>query len=166
MRVFIDNLAEHSFVKLEQTVKIHRCIFLILTSLALGCGDPPLHPVTGKVTLDGKAYERLIVYFRPMDGKPSEFNIGVGETDHTGKLTLRSTAGGGLQKGMYRVSFTCVVPANKSGAATGLSDEKSDDDRRLVTKELVPDEYASQESPVEFEVQSGDNVFEYDIPGA
>lgn len=141
-----------------------KCTAVVSAIVLTGCGDPPLHTVSGKVTLDGKAYNRLIVYFRPTQGKPNEFNLGVGETDQTGALTLRSTAGGGIQQGTYRVSFSCVVPANKPSGAAGLSDQKNDDIRSLVTKELVPEEYAGRESPVEFVVKSGDNVFEYDIP--
>ena len=142
-----------------------RCSVLFLMLCALvGCGDPPLQTVAGKVTLDGKAYPRLIVYFRPMSGTPNEFNLGVGETDPSGKLTLRSTAGGGLQRGTYRVSFSCVVQVNGKGAIAGLSEEKADDDRKLVTKELVPERFLGEESPIEFEVKTGENFFEYDIP--
>lgn len=144
-----------------------RCVcVLVMFSSLLGCGDPPLQTVAGKVTLDGKAYQRLIVYFRPLSGTPNEFNLGVGETDPSGKLTLRSTAGGGIQRGKYRVSFSCVVQVNGKGVISGLSEEKADDDRRLVTKELVPEQFLGEESPVEFEVKSGENFFEYDIPGS
>lgn len=131
-----------------------------------GCGDPVIHPIRGKVTLDGKAYERLIVYFHPMEGKVNQFNLGVGETDKDGVLSLRSTSGDGLQRGKYRVSFRCVVPVNKK-IDPNVGDGKMDDDRRLITKELVPEKYTSEtESPVEFEIKAGENVFEFDIPGS
>lgn len=131
-----------------------------------GCNsEPPLHEVTGKVTLDGKPYSRLLVYFDPVDGKVTKFNKGVGETDASGVLTLRSTAGGGLQAGEYIVSFNCYV--EKGGGAIGLSDDKNDDNRQLVTEDLVPEEYASPDtSKITFEVtRGGDNNFEFDIPG-
>jgi hypothetical protein len=43
----------------------------LATLLAAGCGksDPPVYPITGKVTLGGKPYERVIVYFRPVNGE-------------------------------------------------------------------------------------------------
>ncbi|QDS92999.1 hypothetical protein FF011L_17540 [Roseimaritima multifibrata] len=140
---------------------------LILTSCLLlaGCNsEPPLHPISGQITLGGKPYERLIVYFRPLDGKVTKYNLGVGETDASGKLFLRSTAGEGLAAGNYRVSFTCIV--SDKGQTVGSSDEKADDDRRLITKELVPAAYGDGgESALEFEVVSGpDNRFEFDIP--
>lgn len=145
---------------------MNRYVLICLLMLgAAGCGDPVLHPVTGKVTLGGKPYERLIVYFHPIERKPTEFNVGVGETDKDGNLTLRSTAGGGVERGKYRVTFTCVVPLNRrSNGASGLSDDKTDDDRMLKTKELVPAEYSGESSPVEFEIKAGENFFEYDIP--
>src|SRR6478735_9241891 len=62
--------------------------------LSSGCGGPPpLHPIKGKITLGGKSYNRLIVYFRPAEGKADEYNLGVGETDKDGILTLRSAGG-------------------------------------------------------------------------
>ncbi len=136
-----------------------------LLTLVAGCGDPPLNPIDGKVTLDGKPYERLLVYFRPIGRKVDSFRMGVGETDRDGNLGLRSSAGDGLAAGKYRVSFNCYV--SKNGKAVGLSSEKADDDRTLVTEDIVPEPYNDPESsPVEFTIQSGTNTFEYDIPSA
>jgi hypothetical protein len=144
------------------------CLILSLASIsAIGCGDPALHPVSGKVTLGGKSYNRLIVYMRPIEGEVTPFNLGVGETDASGKLSLRSSAGGGLAEGKYRVSFTCVQEVGNPDSAVGTSDEKNDDDRSLVTEELVPEPYSSDDnSPVEFDVTASEaNEFIYDIPG-
>ncbi|MEO9594794.1 hypothetical protein [Rhodopirellula bahusiensis] len=140
---------------------------LILTAslLATGCdSEPLLHPISGQITLDGKPYERLIVYVRPVDEEVNQYNLGVGETDATGKLFLRSTAGEGLATGKYRVSFSCIVSGK--GETIGSSDEKADDDRRLITKDIVPPAYGDGgESTLEFEVVSGnDNRIEFDIP--
>jgi hypothetical protein len=139
------------------------CLVAVI-SLA-GCSGPPdLHPITGKVTLGGKPYKRLIVYFRPKDKPVNEYNLGVGETDKKGELTLRTTAGNGLAPGVYRVSFSCIVTSD--GKSLGISDEKADDDRFLETEEIVPEPYSDDElSPVEFEVKSrGENRFDFDIP--
>jgi hypothetical protein len=138
--------------------------FLVACFCVVGCGDPELHPVTGKVTLDGKAYPRLLVYMRPIKGEVDKFRLGVGETDQTGSLTLRSTAGDGLAEGKYRVSFSCMVA--KGGGVDELNpNEKYDDNPKLITEELVPLPYASDaDSPVEFEISPGTNEFVYDIP--
>ncbi len=137
---------------------------MVTVFCCVGCGDPELYPVTGKVTLDGKAYPRLLVYMRPVEGQADKFRLGVGETDQTGSLTLRSTAGDGLAEGKYRVSFSCMVA--KGGGVDELDpNKKYDDNPKLITEELVPMPYASDaESPVEFEIAPGTNEFVYDIP--
>jgi hypothetical protein len=139
---------------------------IILLTALTGCGDPALHQVSGKVTLGGKPYERLLVYFHPLTREPSIFSIGVGETSKDGTLVLRSTAGDGLASGKYRVSFACYVVQGSKNRTVGLEDDKGDDKRQLDTKDIVPEPYNSpQESPVEFEIKAGvENIFEFDIP--
>jgi hypothetical protein len=146
-------------------------VALIGASLLLssGCGGPPpLHPIKGKITLGGKSYHRLIVYFRPVSGKVGEYNLGVGETDKDGNLTLRSSGGPGLMKGDYKVTFTCMVAPNAKGNVAFGSNEKPDDKGTVIMKELVPNPYddkTSQEStPITFTVKSGENTFDFDIP--
>ncbi len=139
---------------------------LLISLLQCGCNKPPsLYPVSGQVTLDGKAYDRLIVYLRPIGSKVNQFNLGVGETDSSGALSLRSSAGNGLAAGEYRASFSCIVIDGQTDSV-GLSDTKQDDNRTLVTKDLVPSIYADDESsPVRFEVTAvGENRFVFDIP--
>lgn len=117
--------------------------------------------------MGGESYERLIVYMRPVGRPVQPYNLGVGETDKDGNLSLRSTDGKGLPVGEYRVSFSCIVDT-KSQKTFGLDGEKGDDDRRLVTEDIVPFPYSSdEESPVRFEVtSSGENRFEFDIPAS
>jgi hypothetical protein len=145
-------------------------VLLLGYLLIVGCGgDPPLHTLSGKVTLGGKSYSRLLVYFRPVEGKVNQFNLGVGETDAAGVLSLRSTAGMGLVAGKYRVSFSCMQPKNNPAAANLSPDEKPDDDRNIQMEELVPSPYDNETNadttPLEFEVKPGtENHFEFDIP--
>jgi len=130
----------------------------------VGCGgEPQLHKITGKVTLDGESYNRLLVYMRPPEGQVNQYNLGVGETNDRGELTLRSTAGPGIPEGEYLVSFSCMV--SPSGEVLA-GDEKHDDDPEIYPEEIVPEPYCSDEnSPVRFEVtREGPNFFEYDIP--
>lgn len=143
-------------------------IMVVASLLVAGCGgEPPLHSLTGKVTLGGKSYSRLLVYFRPLEGKITPLNLGVGETDQAGVLSLRSTAGMGLIAGKYRVSFSCMQP--KGRAIVASSDEKPDDDRTVQMIEMVPEPYDNENnadsSPLEFEIKAGaENHFEFDIP--
>lgn len=146
-----------------------RAMACLLSLLALmsGCGDPPLYPISGKITLGGKPYERLLVYFHPMDQKVTAFTMGVGETTKDGTLGMRSTAGNGLAKGKYRVSFHCNVFQGAPNETVGLDGGKGDDNnQKREVRDLVPSPYNSAlESPVEFEVSaSGNNVLEFDIP--
>ena len=141
---------------------------LVASLIALvGCGgDPAVYPITGKVTLGGKPYERLIVYMRPVSGPVTAFTMGVGETSKDGTLTLRSTGGAGIAAGEYKVTFTCMqVKGTNKGV--GL-DEKPDEDGRAVASERVPPPYddktSQAESPVRFTVKAGENRFEFDIP--
>ncbi len=141
--------------------------FVLLLSAITGCGgDPELHSISGKVTLDGKPYERLIVYFRPIAKDANQFNLGVGETDAEGNLALRSSAGDGLAAGKYKVTFTCLV-VGRDEESVGMSDEKMDDNPTMIPVELVPEKFTDYgDSPIEFEIKRGtENFFEFDIPG-
>jgi hypothetical protein len=152
------NATGRAFTALTASILGTVCILLA----SVGCGpDRTLHSLSGKVTLGGKPFNRLIVYFRPVDKEVNEYNLGVGETDASGTLRLRSTAGEGLNKGKYRVSFSCV---QVRGQIVDPS-KKLDTDRNIEYDELVPDPYASpEESPVIFEIKPGSNSFEFDIP--
>ena len=147
--------------------RVATCLALVLLIVVMtGCGgDPALHEITGKVTLGGKSYNRLLVYFRPIDQKVTKFNLGVGETDQKGELALRSTAGNGLAAGRYKVVFSCLQMEGSDKAVP--TDEKVDDNPNMKVVELVPAKYATEdETPVEFEVKAGQNVFEFDIPSS
>jgi hypothetical protein len=138
---------------------------MLLSISVAGCGkDTTLHPISGKVTMGGKSYYRLLVYFRPISGEVDQYNLGVGETDATGVLTLRSTAGDGLVAGKYRVSFSLlVVPGSDEAVDPNVKRERRQD-RPAIEK--VPAQYAdAEQSPVTFEVTSGgSNYFEFDVP--
>ncbi len=145
-----------------KTVIASKIAIVLICLVCAGCGDPPLFSLTGNVTLGGEPKERLIVYFDPIGEKVNEFNLGVGETDATGKLTLRSTAGNGLATGNYRVSFT--YPVSESGKSSGLSDDKNEGSMEEI-RDLVPPPYNDRQgSPVEFYIKRTDNEFNFDIP--
>lgn len=144
---------------------------LALSFVALaGCGGPPpVHPITGKVTLGGKAYDRLLVYFRPASGEVTQYNLGVGETDKDGNLALKSSAGTGIAAGKYKVTFSSPYLKSAGGTQKAVgADDKPDDDRNQVVVERVGPPYDDATSqaatPVEFEVKPGGNTFTFDIP--
>lgn len=148
-----------------QVMRDHYILTIVVLAAviaSIGCGDPELFSLTGKVTLGGEAKERLIVYFDPINAEVNKFNLGVGETDKEGNLTLRSTAGNGLATGNYRVSFT--YPVSESGQSAGLSDDKNEE-TSAESVEMVPEPYCNrQSSPIEFYIKRAANEFTYDIP--
>ena len=148
-------------------MKLASFLFVSFLTVAVICGcggEPELQSISGKVTLGGESYERIIVYFRPVKGQVNKFNMGVGETDANGTLGLRTTAGAGIAPGNYRVSFSYAVIKGQQESIP--SDEKVDEQPGVEIEELVPDIYTSNENtPVEFLVESGkENIFEFDIP--
>lgn len=137
-----------------------------LAFVAAGCGGPPAqHPVSGKVTYGGKAYPRLMVYFRPASGEVTEYNLAVGETDKDGKLGIMSVHGGGLAAGEYKVTFALYQDA-KSGRAVGGSEKP--DESGVTARQVIPPPYddtsSKETTPVKFTVKSGGNEFTFDIP--
>ncbi len=144
-------------------------VFLLFVGamLLVGCGqDTTLHAISGQVTLAGVPRERLLVYFRPIGKLVNEYNLGVGETDKTGRLTLRSTAGDGLVKGKYRVTFSYGL-TKINGREIALPTDRKEESTTVVSVEQVPEKFTdSDQSPVEFEVVAGsENRLEFDIPG-
>jgi hypothetical protein len=144
-------------------------LLLAFYTLALltGCGGKPtLYPISGKVTLKGKPYERLIIYFRPASGEVTMYNMAVAETTATGEFKSILVAGGeGLQEGEYKVTFSLIQTS--SGKAIAATDKPDDAGASVVTKELIPKPYdsTSEDTPVKFTVKKGsDNVFTFDIP--
>lgn len=96
----------------------------------LGCGDasPPLTPVSGRVTLDGRPLADAVLEFVPASGSPS-----FGRTDARGRYELwfaHQRPGGVAGANLVR-----VLPALAENEAGGL-DEASD--------VLIPARYTQQ----------------------
>jgi hypothetical protein len=82
--------------------------------LALGCGcSKRLAPVSGKVTLNGKALAGATVTFLPVaeEGAIEAGNSSLGKTDTEGRFTLQTTRGeNGARVGKHRVSISLLAP--------------------------------------------------------
>jgi hypothetical protein len=151
-------------------MKSYVILLFLVSLLLLGCNtEPAIHSLSGKVTLGGKAYERLIVYLHPIDGPVTRHNTGIGETDAKGMMKLVTSAGDGIAAGKYRVSFSCYQAAG--GQAIDSRTEKLSevggrkDGNAKEPVNLVPAPYnSSTVSPVEITVESGSNTFDFDVP--
>lgn len=121
----------------------------ILIALFLGCGastdGPPLVPVSGTVTLDGKALSGALVTFIP-SGQTGGTDVS-GRTDRQGRYELVSPKGRlGAVVGRYKVTVSRLllpdgaeytpdpdVPPIESPARESLPPHYSDADRTQLT---------------------------------
>jgi len=94
----------------------------IAGALAVGCEKyegPPLFPVSGTVTLDGKPLANAGVMFLPRG--ETRGNACLGITDASGKYSLRAEQGGGAgcQEGEFAVTISKMKdpPPGAGGAA-------------------------------------------------
>ena len=78
-----------------------------------GCGGvPPMVPVSGVVTVDGKPMAHVQVGFLPdtEEFDPTRHGSGLGVTDAQGNYVVKNAAGQeGLWPGKYKVTFTLMV---------------------------------------------------------
>ena len=132
------------------------CWLLALALLSFGCSGEAHHdetaPVHGTVTLDGKPLPYGQVVFQPLNGRIAKGVI------EDGKFTLGTykTADGAVL-GRHRVSVT---------ARKTLEGEEPDAPGvpLLGGPSLIPERYGnSAVSGLEFEVTSGDNVFNIEL---
>ena len=153
---------------------IYSTLFLISSLLVLsGCGNGfTVHPVKGKVTLDGNPLEGAVVTFDPSgNGKAA-----MGRTDASGTYTLvdmRPEAAEGAEVGSYTVTIHWIPPAAVDlSQATGNStpyDAKAADKERQVTsknapKTKLPNDYSSSAtSGLKAEVKSGKNEIDFPL---
>ncbi len=112
--------------------KIFLACFLVVAG---GCGSsgPELAPVSGKVTMDGKALANVLVTFTPVGGGTSSSAV----TDQEGRYTLSCHLGQGALVGQHRVSIHSQAPHASGQAVVPDEDDPS----------YQPDPYASIRAP-------------------
>src|SRR5690349_14648171 len=92
-----------------------RLLLGCLLAVGLGCGSPKFVPVSGKVTLNGKALPGATVSFEPLgaDDAPSSQPGSIGKTNADGAFTLKGIGGQtGVVPGKHRVR---IVVAGDGG---------------------------------------------------
>lgn len=122
------------------------CLFLVAVSA--GCGKPSYLPdlgtVTGTINLDGQPLANALVWFTPANGRPSG-----GTTNDNGQYTLE-----------YSVEYPGAVPGTHTVRITRIDDE--DDPLFDPDASPIPAGY-NTESTLKANVQSGSNVFDFDL---
>lgn len=83
-----------------------------LTLLSIGCGGPKTTTVSGRVTVDGKPADSILVVFEPVASGLTVPETGIGLTDLEGRYTIRSarTDRNGLEPGDYTVYLSWYDP--------------------------------------------------------
>jgi hypothetical protein len=124
-----------------------RLLLVLVVVLAVGCTSSKYVPVSGRVTLNGKALAGATVSFQPIAAKGSiEAGPGsVGKTDANGQFTLKNMQGQeGALVGEHRVSISL------------LNVKEEDSDRRggPPMAETVPARY-NKDTTLKFSVPSG-----------
>lgn len=119
--------------------------------LALGCGGPSVVPVSGVVTLNGKALTNATVLFQPKATDDDNINPGPGsaaQTDAEGKYTLRvvTTGQDGAHVGKHRVEISAFGKTRET--------DSGGDQRQAPQRNLVPARY-NDKTTLEFDVPSG-----------
>lgn len=134
------------------------CALGLVVATLQGCGPggPKLVPVSGKVTLDGKALANKSVNFKPEPG--TEGSGAGGTSDAEGNYTLTAVVPGatksypGIAPGTYRVTITEPMVSATSGTATGGGESAEIFATGGPAKPSFPPIYSSASSPLKLTV--------------
>jgi hypothetical protein len=123
-------------------------LVLLLTVLAVGCGDRNVGTVSGRVTLDGNPLPNAHVRFQPVGTGAYAGTGSYGKTDANGEYTLSfmDGKGTGAVVGKHQVRITAVAPGT----------DASQDDHPRKGGNLVPEQY-NFKSTLEYDVRPGAN---------
>lgn len=112
---------------------------------AVGCGGLKVVPVTGKVTLDGKALKGAVVQFNPDKSKGNDLRVSsTGRIGGDGRYELYTDDGSKVRKGApvgwYKVTFLTGLPG---APAVDIDGKYLDVDKTPLSIEVIdgPKEY-------------------------
>ena len=112
---------------------------LLLLFVVAGCGGVKPIPVSGKVTLDGKAVANCGVLFIPAaEGPRAIRELASGQTDSQGQFTLSMQKTSGAMPGEYRVTITKQETLGMIGSVPGPNGVR--------IKWMVPQKYSTPEN--------------------
>lgn len=137
---------------------------LLVVGVLVGCGSgvkpeviPPLHPVTGKVTLDGQPVEKVAVTFVPAENNTG--NGASGSTDAEGRFTLTYRTGDpGIPAGDYIVLCTKLTMPDGSPIPEGQTAAD------VMAVDQIPERYRRTDNPRNaVSVPEGGKNFDLDL---
>ena len=129
------------------------CSLLLVCLLSAGCGSasgPPLYPVTGKVTFDGKPIEDGRILFREAQGQKRGFSGAI----KNGQYSLEAT------EGKMSVSITAAreVPGKFEESPAG-----PDEPKVPVREMYIPKKYNSETTLEATVGNSGSNNVNFEL---
>lgn len=144
----------------------HRLYVMSLFALGgiIGCAEkpvaevvPPLEPVTGKVTLDGKPAEGVAVTFFPIGNNTG--NPASGSTDASGSFTLTYRSGtAGIPAGDYVALFSKLTKPDGSPIPAGMTAADA------MAVEQLPERYrATDNTQNMITVPKGGKTFDFNL---
>lgn len=119
----------------------------------VGCGPsgPELGEVSGTITMDGKPVEGAYVTFLPMFPDGIEM-YAEDKTGPDGKYVMQFSADrNGVMIGKHQILVST------------MDDIKLPDGRNQKVPERIPRIYVNEKSPLEFDVQPGENIADFDL---
>lgn len=121
-------------------------VLFLMCLVFSGCGGNKLTPVTGTVTLDGKPVAKATVNFSPEAGGEGG---AIGETDETGKYTLRFLKGGvsGAVPGKYIVTISKMETVDSGKTEPDMYDPTKKMPV-MIAKNALPEKYNLFDKPV------------------
>jgi hypothetical protein len=96
--------------------------FSLLLLVGCGGGDPPLVPVSGIVTLNGKPFPQAGILFVPDPGNPW-ITEGRATTDLDGKFQVLNGNRAGLTPGKYQVTISDKAATSTVSDSEGVGDD-------------------------------------------
>jgi hypothetical protein len=123
-------------------------IVMPIVMLSAGCGGPPLHPVSGRVTLDGEPLDEAVIMFVPLEANARK----TGGAVTAGRYVVPRDVG--LAAGRYRVEIADDPPIDSHGRP-GTAPQPA--------RRRLPVMYAT-DSPLVVEVVAGaDTGFDFEL---
>ena len=130
-------------------------VLLISSLLAMvaGCSEagPKIGTVSGTITLEGEPVQDAFVYFMPLFPEGKE-TMSAEKTDSSGFYEMR-----------YDLERMGVLVGNHQVQVTTKDWEKQPDGSNKVIPERVPGWYFGPDSVLEFDVQEGENVADFEL---
>ncbi len=144
-------------------------VFVLSISFIAGCGPKEKRSgVSGSVTMDGKPVDGAQITFTPKAGNPS--NEAYGQTDASGKYTLRGLIGGekaGVLAGEYKVTIIKRISVDSGKKTPDLYPDEKGNTKMvsvMVEKDMLPIIYGDLEkTPLSASVADANAVIDFKL---